>query len=171
MPQRGAKASRASIQLMRLQWQAAVAAQARVGGPRAKAASRMAAAPGRRPYGAGSACLARVSTNPNGVKVAGPNAWEEAKHHKQWPPALWWLSEVGAWSFASTGVANATSLVPKALVLLHMSKLAKVARVDDALSPGNNGATSRRPRSSHTHARRHALPCRSSMRPTRLITS
>ena len=171
MPQRGAKASRASIQVMRLQWQAAVSAQARAGGPRAKAASRMTAAPGRRPYGAGSACLARVSMNPNGVKVAGPNAWEEAKHHKQWPPALWWLSEVGAWSFASTGVANATSLVPKALVLLHMSKLAKVARVDGAMSPGSSGATSMRPSSSHTHARRYTVTWRSRKLPTHVSTS
>ena len=141
----------------RLQWQAANSAQAMAGGPRAKAASRMAAAPGRPPYGAGSACLARVSKTPFAGKVAGPNAWEEAKHHKQWPPALWWLCEVGASSFASKDVANAISLVPKAPLLLQMSKLTKVARVDDAMSPGNNGANSRRPRSNHTHARRYTV--------------
>jgi hypothetical protein len=171
MPQRGAKASRANIQVMRLQWQAAMSAQARVGGPRGKAASRTAAEPGRRPYDAGSASLARVSKKTIWAKVCGPNAWEEARHHKQWPPALWWLSEVGAWSPASTGLANAISPAPKAPLLLHMSKLAKVARVDGAMSPGSSGATSMRPSSSHTHARRYTVTWRSRKLPTHVSTS
>ena len=156
MPQRGAKASRASIQVSACNGRQLI--QLRLG-PEGRARRRLREWPlhpvalhTAREVPVWRGCQKhllrekwpdrmrgkRRSTTNNGLQRSGGYAKSAYRHS----PARMW---------------HAISLVPKAPLLLQMSKLTKVARVDDAVSPGNNGANSRRPRSNHTHARRYTV--------------